>query len=457
MQSMHRQFGKLMKRSADDSQISMLLKDFDNADKLLTKVVESTKAWRDAWTSILTYQGRLVHEFDTLYAPIVGSSETSNARPSVETPTETLTRTTRLNEEYESLRADLLVDINSVDTRMIGPMQQAKESLGPMKKAIKKREDKKLDFEHFQSRVDNSLKKTKRSDRDNAVLAKAEAELAKAKEDYNAADDNLREYLPQLISAIFSLLPCLLASQIEIQNTLLGHYYTALHTYAQQMNFPSPPPPMEQVIQDWQTDFLPIQQEVENFATIANGKAVRGDDDRRNRSWSRRPSSNRQLSATSPSRNPPPPKLGTKPRIGSQVSTSSSANSNHLAVKIPSPTPSTPDYASEGYMASSQGSNGTRGDYFSRERQPSSTSTTPGSSFGTIGKKKPPPPPPRLNSGVQSTFVTALYDFGGQGAGDLVFREGDRIRVIKKTDSTDDWWEGELRGVKGSFPANYCQ
>lgn len=39
MQSMHRQFGKLMKRSADDSQVSVLLKDFDNADKLLTKVL----------------------------------------------------------------------------------------------------------------------------------------------------------------------------------------------------------------------------------------------------------------------------------------------------------------------------------------------------------------------------------------------------------------------------------
>jgi Variant SH3 domain len=276
--------------------------------------------------------------------------------------------------------------------------------------------------------------------------------------------------MPQIISAVFSLLPYLLASQIEIQNTLLGHYYTALHTYAQEVNFPSPPPPMDQVVQEWQTDFLPIQQEVESFATIANGKAVRGDDDRRHRSQSstrshstgfgsRRPSSNRQLSGTSPSRNPPPPKLGAKPLIGARLSTSPSAKSNNLGVKIPSPAANT-EYSSESYsanLASSHGSNGTRGDYFSRERQPSSTSTTPGSGFGTIGKKKPPPPPPRLNSGVQATYVTALYDFGGQGAGDLVFREGDRIRVIKKTDSTDDWWEGELRGVKGSFPANYCQ
>lgn len=71
-------------------------------------------------------------------------------------------------------------------------------------------------------------------------------------------------------------------------------------------------------------------------------------------------------------------------------------------------------------------------------------------------KKKPPPPPPPRSASSHAQYVTALYDFGGQGAGDLSFKEGDRIRVIKKTDSTDDWWEGELRGIKGSFPANYC-
>ena len=40
----------------------------------------------------------------------------------------------------------------------------------------------KLDFEKYQQRVDTSRKKTKRSERDNAYLAKAEAELVRAKE-----------------------------------------------------------------------------------------------------------------------------------------------------------------------------------------------------------------------------------------------------------------------------------
>lgn len=72
-------------------------------------------------------------------------------------------------------------------------------------------------------------------------------------------------------------------------------------------------------------------------------------------------------------------------------------------------------------------------------------------------KKRPPPPPPRTPSASNVQFVTAQYDFGGQGDGDLAFREGDRIRVVEKSESTDDWWEGELRGVQGSFPANYVK
>lgn len=94
-------------------------------------------------------------------------------------------------------------------------------------------------------------------------------------------------------------------------------------------------------------------------------------------------------------------------------------------------------------------------DHFQLHRQGSSNTV---SSAGTepfamaaLKKKKPPPPPRPAN------FVTALYDFDGQGAGDLDFREGDRIRVIQKTNSTDDWWEGELRGVQGAFPANYVE
>ena len=34
---------------------------------------------------------------------------------------------------------------------------------------------------------------------------------------------------------------------------------------------------------------------------------------------------------------------------------------------------------------------------------------------------------------------------------------GDRIEVLTRTDTQNDWWEGRLKGKVGIFPANYVQ
>lgn len=44
-----------------------------------------------------------------------------------------------------------------------------------------------------------------------------------------------------------------------------------------------------------------------------------------------------------------------------------------------------------------------------------------------------------------------------QAAGDLSFRTGDRIEIIKRTESDQDWWTGRVDGREGQFPANYTQ
>uniref|UniRef100_A0A3B4CJP3 SH3 domain-containing YSC84-like protein 1 n=1 Tax=Pygocentrus nattereri TaxID=42514 RepID=A0A3B4CJP3_PYGNA len=65
-----------------------------------------------------------------------------------------------------------------------------------------------------------------------------------------------------------------------------------------------------------------------------------------------------------------------------------------------------------------------------------------------------------LNSAVGQAsggalVVTAMHPFSGQQPGDLSFAAGDQITVLTKTDSQYDWWEGELRGQVGIFPANF--
>lgn len=287
-------------------------------------------------------------------------------------------------------------------------------------------------------------------------------------QEYNSADDHIRSRLPPVITAAFSLLPNLLAAFVMVQNSLLAQCYTALHEYCGEARFPSPPPAMNEIISSWDRDFRPIQKEVETaFACLSNGKAVRqpmklGDQSQgylttglnlRNGYAQRRSSSQSShlkpsgLPAIGAAPEPPSPDPNTRPRM------SSVSSQNSLSLAMPNYTPTNGDGPSPADPSNSYAPAGPRADYFSRDRHPSS------SSMASIAanKKRPPPPPPKRMPSTQDLWVTALYDFAGQGQGDLVFKEGDRIRVVKKTDSTDDWWEGELKGVQGSFPANYCQ
>ena len=78
-------------------------------------------------------------------------------------------------------------------------------------------------------------------------------------------------------------------------------------------------------------------------------------------------------------------------------------------------------------------------------------------SSSVVGKKPPPPPPvkPKPKIDPPKQYVVALYDFEAQADGDLSFRAGDRIEVIEKTASSEDWWTGKLNGVQGVFPGRW--
>lgn len=48
-----------------------------------------------------------------------------------------------------------------------------------------------------------------------------------------------------------------------------------------------------------------------------------------------------------------------------------------------------------------------------------------------------------------------LYDYDPQQSDELKIVEGDVINVIYKQE--DDWWQGELNGTVGIFPATYVE
>lgn len=88
------------------------------------------------------------------------------------------------------------------------------------------------------------------------------------------------------------------------------------------------------------------------------------------------------------------------------------------------------------------------------------------------GKKAPPPPPPlKPKPGLAAkVYCTAIFDYEAQvssaessewlitkAQGDLSFHAGDRIEIVERTDSPEDWWTGKLNGAQGIFPGNYTQ
>ncbi|KAF9903175.1 hypothetical protein BX616_001697, partial [Lobosporangium transversale] len=70
--------------------------------------------------------------------------------------------------------------------------------------------------------------------------------------------------------------------------------------------------------------------------------------------------------------------------------------------------------------------------------------------------KKPPPPPVPKRLGAPK-MVVALYDYDAQQDGDLSFKKDDRIEIVERTASAQDWWTGKLNGRQGVFPGNYVQ
>lgn len=549
-------------------------------DSHFVQLVAATKAFRDAWEGILSSQISVAAEFETLYKPL----EVTEGNQGSITPQQYLTKTGGLRATYARLQADLRSETEMIDAKLLRPATEARNSILLLKPVIKKREDCKLDYERFHSRVEHAQKKDIKSPKEEAALARHEMDLADATavslvmfmpcthnqlcirssfaQEYAQADAKLKHALPPVIAAVSNLMPYILATQILLQHTLVAQLYTVLHGFCQKVQMPSPAPPVEQIVATFEAEFTPLRNEIESsMMTIANGKAIHqpmalpdaytGSTltglNLRNRAiaggkslqqpsspdgsggssmtglglrnkvmaggksihgavaqpsspdgtgsssvtglnlrgkfTARRSSSQNSIpqiassphgreaalmeEEEAPPARPPRPdsfSMASRPRIGSGRSTPSTSIPGTPYGIGSLPVGGSPTGLAQMASNGSRGSSGSTPkwtppghaavtspvDYFTSGRQ----AMTPSMASSIAGKKKPPPPPPKK---MPSQYVTALYDFAGQGEGDLSFREGEQIRVVKKTESTDDWWQGELHGTQGSFPANYVR
>jgi len=85
-------------------------------------------------------------------------------------------------------------------------------------------------------------------------------------------------------------------------------------------------------------------------------------------------------------------------------------------------------------------------------------SKPPGGAMGAKPMGMPAKPmgmPAKKPAAPAAPQFKALYDYDAMQPDELTFKENDLITLVKKVDA--DWWQGELRGKVGMFPANYVE
>ncbi|KAI0198411.1 hypothetical protein F4808DRAFT_262011 [Astrocystis sublimbata] len=102
--------------------------------------------------------------------------------------------------------------------------------------------------------------------------------------------------------------------------------------------------------------------------------------------------------------------------------------------------------------SNTMGSRGVDDDYQYRDRAPTAQSS---------GATRPvAPPKPNFASKqalLKKNEAVALFTFEADQPGDLGFKKGDIITVLKKTESDNDWWTGMVGSRHGVFPSNYVK
>lgn len=120
----------------------------------------------------------MVVEFEGLYDPIVGATD-GHGREAAPTPQLQLERTLRLKETYGDLKTELLQEIVAIEERILRPATDARSYITPIRKTIKKRENKRLDYEKVQDKTLKLQRKPGRNAKEDASLAKYQDELSR--------------------------------------------------------------------------------------------------------------------------------------------------------------------------------------------------------------------------------------------------------------------------------------
>ncbi|GAA5961939.1 hypothetical protein JCM8115_001617 [Rhodotorula mucilaginosa] len=387
-----------MGKTSVDAETNEIVRRFAGLEEYTAKLVKDTSAFRDAVATMLTSQTGFATAFTTLFSPLQGETSLTATHPYAET---TLRNIDQYQEFMVELREAIEPEIELVDARVTAPLKEYQELLKKIRKTITKREHKLVDYDRHNNSYNKLKDKKEKSLSDEKNLFKYEQELELATQEYEHYNGMLKAEIPQFLALSSSFIAPIFQTFYFIE---VGILYTLL-------------------------------EKMQSFTTSTYGPDAVGVDGLETMHYERMGDVAERIDAlTITKRFVSTAKFMSAHRAGSDTASTYSSSSLGRSSSYARPGASLDAAAPPAYAP------------------PAATSP------GLAGKRPPPPPPPPGGgASKKKEFVTALYDYEAQAAGDLSFRAGDRIELVKRTESDQDWWTGRLDGREGQFPANYTQ
>ncbi|KAJ3997901.1 BAR-domain-containing protein [Lentinula boryana] len=405
-----------MSKKSNDPEFDDYQRHFSSMEQAVEKLLKDTKAFTDAVNSLFTAGAGFATHFSVIFHPIAGEYDLIGKHPDA---AHTIKSVDKYETAMEELRSSVAPELELIESRIVGPSKEFQGVLKTIRKTITKRDHKLMDYDRFNNSLTKLRDKKEKSLSDEKNLFKLEQDFEMATNEYDYINTALKQDLPRFMTLSTQFIDPLFHSFFYMQLNVFYIILEKMNNFSEEAKYDISNISGNEITTNYESQRTDAWSEIEELnitkRMISTSKFVQSN---RAAGVSRTTSSTSSLASSRS-----PPSSGFK--------------------KAPPPPP--PSAASQ-----------------AAPPPPYTPSNGPASAAASAAaaKRAPPPPPPlkpKPKLAPKPQFVVALYDFIAQAEGDLSFNTGDRIEIVEKTTSAEDWWTGKLNGVQGVFPGNYVQ
>ncbi|KAI0935699.1 hypothetical protein AcV5_004045 [Taiwanofungus camphoratus] len=401
-----------MSKKSSDPEFEDYARRFASIETATDKLLKDTKAYTEAVSNLFTHGAGYAQHFVTLFHPVAGEDDLTRKHPESE-------HTIRNVDDYETameeLKTAIVPELELIESRVVGPIKELQGVLKTIRKSITKREHKLVDYDRYNNSLTKLRDKKEKTLSDEKHIFKLEQDFDVASNEYDQINSTMKTELPRFLVQATQFLDPLFHSFFYMQLNVFYLLLEKLNGFAESGKY-DVSVTGNQIAKEYEEKRSDAWQRLESFNVT-----------QRILSTSKLVQAHRATSGSGP-----PSSLGRSPTSSTTASTASS----RLPPPFRSPSSS----------------------FATLANVPPPPPYSPSPSSAMAAKKAPPPPPPiKPKPKPAASYVVALYDFAAQADGDLDFHAGDRIEVVERTESAEDWWTGRIGDRQGVFPGNYVQ